>query len=183
MVTSSGQPFLQVCAKILNFVIFQTIQSLELRNCAKHNLLFTGGVDAVEVHANEFTFEESISTGEIERKVESPINKAQQFKSILQNRKNENNKKSFLSVYIGDSVGDLLCLLEADIGIVVSSSSSLRRVGSHFGVSFVPLFSGIVQKQKQHTEESSSSAWKGLSGTLYTVSSWAEIHSFALGWE
>ncbi|KAF8094701.1 hypothetical protein N665_0355s0014 [Sinapis alba] len=138
------------------------------------------GVDAVEVHANEFTFEESISTGEIERKVESPIDKAQQFKSILQNReKDEEDKeeKSVLTVYIGDSVGDLLCLLEADIGIVVASSSSLRRVGSHFGVSFVPLFSGIVQKQKQ--EET----WKGLSGTLYTVSSWAEIHSFALGWE
>ncbi|CAG7897489.1 unnamed protein product [Brassica rapa] len=134
------------------------------------------GVDAVEVHANEFTFEESISTGEIERKVESPIDKAQQFKSILQNRKKD-EEKSILTVYIGDSVGDLLCLLEADIGIVVASSSSLRRVGSHFGVSFVPLFSGIVQKQKQ--EET----WKGLSGTLYTVSSWAEIHSFALGWE
>ncbi|KAJ4881311.1 putative aminopyrimidine aminohydrolase [Raphanus sativus] len=133
------------------------------------------GVDAVEVHANEFTFEESISTGEIERKVESPIDKAQQFKSILENRKKED--KGILTVYIGDSVGDLLCLLEADIGIVVASSSSLRRVGSHFGVSFVPLFSGIVQKQKQ--EET----WKGLSGTLYTVSSWAEIHSFALGWE
>ncbi|AED93884.1 unnamed protein product [Arabidopsis thaliana] len=175
--------------------VFQKILKTENLNAELHVLSYcwcgdliraafsAGGVDAVEVHANEFTFEESISTGEIERKVESPINKAQQFKSILQNRKNENNKKSFLSVYIGDSVGDLLCLLEADIGIVVSSSSSLRRVGSHFGVSFVPLFSGIVQKQKQHTEESSSSAWKGLSGTLYTVSSWAEIHSFALGWE
>ncbi|CAH8312900.1 unnamed protein product [Eruca vesicaria subsp. sativa] len=141
------------------------------------------GVDAVEVHANEFTFEESISTGEIERKVESPIDKAQQFKSILQSRKKDEDEeeKSVLSVYIGDSVGDLLCLLEADIGIVVASSSSLRRVGSHFGVSFVPLFSGIVQKQKE--EEESAATWKGLSGTLYTVSSWAEIHSFALGWE
>lgn len=137
----------------------------------------------MEVHANEFTFEESISTGEIERKVESPIDKAQQFKSILQNVKDNKGKKNPLTVYIGDSVGDLLCLLEADIGIVVSSSSSLRRVGSHFGVSFVPLFSGIVEKQKQHTQEESTSTWKGLSGTLYTVSSWAEIHSFTLGWE
>ncbi|ESQ37641.1 hypothetical protein EUTSA_v10002337mg [Eutrema salsugineum] len=140
-------------------------------------------VDAVEVHANEFTFEESISTGEIERKVESPIDKAKQFKSIVQNRKDHDEKKSLVTVYIGDSVGDLLCLLEADIGIVVGSSSSLRRVGNHFGISFVPLFSGIVQKQKQHTQEESSPTWKGLSGTLYTVSSWAEIHSFALGWE
>lgn len=164
----------RMCApKSLYFVILlQTL--IMLKKIA--TFLFTGGVDAVEVHANEFTFEESISTGEIERKVESPIDKAQQFKSILQNRKKD-EEKSILTVYIGDSVGDLLCLLEADIGIVVASSSSLRRVGSHFGVSFVPLFSGIVQKQKQ--EET----WKGLSGTLYTVSSWAEIHSFALGWE
>lgn len=175
VVTSSEQPFLHVCVpKSLCFIIL-----LQTINYAKKNsnlFFFTGGVDAVEVHANEFTFEESISTGEIERKVESPIDKAQQFKSILQNRKKD-EEKSILTVYIGDSVGDLLCLLEADIGIVVASSSSLRRVGSHFGVSFVPLFSGIVQKQKQ--EET----WKGLSGTLYTVSSWAEIHSFALGWE
>ncbi|CAN8275486.1 unnamed protein product [Cochlearia groenlandica] len=139
------------------------------------------GVDAVEVHANEFTFEESISTGEIERRVESPTDKAKQFRSILQNKKEDDAKKSLMTVYIGDSVGDLLCLLEADIGIVVSSSSSLRRVGSHFGVSFVPLFSGIVEKQKQQNQE--DTAWKGLSGTLYTVSSWAEIHSFALGLE
>jgi len=89
-------------------------------------------------------------------------------------------KKKDLTVYIGDSVGDLLCLLEADVGIVLGSSSSLRRIGSHFGVSFIPLFPGVVKKQKECVEGSSSS-WKGLSGILYTVSSWAEIHDFILG--
>lgn len=77
-------------------------------------------------------------------------------------------------------MGDLLCLLEADIGIVIGSSSSLRQVGTQFGVSFVPLFPGLIEKQKKYIEKGSSS-WKGLSGILYTVSSWAEIHAFILG--
>ena len=78
-------------------------------------------------------------------------------------------------------MGDLLCLLEADIGIVIGSSSSLRRVGSQFGLSFLPLFPGLVKKQKEYTEGGSFD-WKGQSGILYTVSSWAEIHAFILGW-
>lgn len=137
----------------------------------------SGDLHTLHVHANEFSYEESISTGEIVRKVESPIDKVQAFGNILQNCGSDRKN---LIVYIGDSVGDLLCLLEADIGIVIGSSSSLRRVGSHFGVSFVPLFPGLVQKQKEIVNGSPSS-WTGLSGVLYTVSSWAEIHAFIVG--
>ncbi|KAL2482104.1 putative aminopyrimidine aminohydrolase [Forsythia ovata] len=136
----------------------------------------SGGLDIMNIHANEFNYEESSSTGEIVKRVESPIDKVQEFTNILQNC--DKDKKN-LTVYIGDSVGDLLCLLEADVGILIGSSSSLRRVGSHFGVSFVPLFPGVVEKQK-HVKNGSPS-WKGLSGVLYTVSSWAEIHAFILG--
>ncbi|PSR92802.1 Aminopyrimidine aminohydrolase [Actinidia chinensis var. chinensis] len=136
-----------------------------------------GGLNRLNVHANEFVYENSISTGEIVKKVESPIDKAQAFRDIL---KNSSTDKKDLTVYIGDSVGDLLCLLEADVGIVVGSSSSLRRVGNHFGVSFFPLFPGLVKKQRE-CGGGSSSSWKGLSGILYTVSSWAEIHAFILG--
>lgn len=135
------------------------------------------GLDALNVHANEFTYEESVSTGEIIDNVHSPLDKVQAFKDILHECSSD---KKNLTVYIGDSVGDLLCLLEADVGIVVGSSSSLRRVGMHFGVSFVPLFPGLVMKQKNCTEENSA-CWKGLSGTLYTVESWAEINAFILG--
>ncbi|GMP21878.1 hypothetical protein CsSME_00000121 [Camellia sinensis var. sinensis] len=137
----------------------------------------SGGLNVLKVHANEFVYENSISTGEIVKKVESPIDKVKAFSDIL---KNSSKEKKNLTVYIGDSVGDLLCLLEADVGIVHGSSTSLRRVGSHFGVSFVPLFPGVVKKQKGCAEGSTSS-WKGLSGILYTVSSWAEIHAFILG--
>ncbi|KAL3520600.1 hypothetical protein ACH5RR_018749 [Cinchona calisaya] len=136
-----------------------------------------GGLTVLNVHANEFTYQNSLSTGEIVEKVESPIDKLKAFSDILQN--SGNNRRN-LTVYVGDSVGDLLCLLEADVGIVLGSSSSLRRVGSHFGVTFVPLFPGVVQKQKGCVE-GNSSVWKGLSGILYTVSSWAEINAFILG--
>lgn len=120
----------------------------------------------------------SFCTGEIVRKMETPVDKVQAFNDILNN--SENDKKK-LTVYIGDSVGDLLCLLEADIGIVVGCSSSLRKIGSQFGVSFVPLFPELVKKQKGYCEPHSSN-WKSRSGILYTVSSWAEIHAFILGW-
>ncbi|KAJ8544117.1 hypothetical protein K7X08_028628 [Anisodus acutangulus] len=35
----------------------------------------SGGIDGLDVHANEFMFQESLSTGEIVKKVESPIDK------------------------------------------------------------------------------------------------------------
>ncbi|GMP68032.1 hypothetical protein CsSME_00027791 [Camellia sinensis var. sinensis] len=130
-----------------------------------HFTLLLGGLDVLNVHANEFVYENSISTGKIVKKVESPIDKLLAFSDIL---KNSSSDRKGLTVYIGDSVGDLLCLLEADVGILLGSSSSLRRVGSNFGVSFVPLFPGLVNKQKECVEGNSSS-WKGLSGILYTV--------------
>ncbi|KAD6120051.1 hypothetical protein R6Q59_026079 [Mikania micrantha] len=127
------------------------------------------------IHSNELLFTESISTGEILKKVQSPIEKLQTFSHICENSNNGSN----LSVYIGGSVEDLLCLLKADIGIVISPSANIKKLGGLFGFSFVPLFSGLVKKQRELIED--GSCWKGLSGTLYTVSSWAEIHAFILG--
>ncbi|KAJ4842667.1 beta ketoadipyl CoA thiolase, th2 [Turnera subulata] len=157
-----------------------TVHVLSYCWCADliRSALKSGGLDALNIHANEFTFDESISTGEIVKNMESPLDKIQAFNDIL---KNSNNGKKKLTVYIGDSIGDLLCLLQADIGIVIGSSTSLRRLGSQFGVSFVPLYPGLVKKQKGIIG-GSSPTWEGQSGTLYTVSSWAEVHAFILGW-
>ncbi|KAM0028272.1 putative thiaminase-2/PQQC, hem oxygenase-like, multi-helical, HAD superfamily [Helianthus debilis subsp. tardiflorus] len=129
------------------------------------------------VHSNELLFSESISTGEILKKVQSPIEKLQTFDNICNN---SNNNGPNVSVYIGGSVEDLLCLLKADIGIVISPSANIKKLGGLFGFTFVPLFSGLVKKQIELIEDGSP-CWKGLSGTLYTVSSWAEIHAFILG--
>ncbi|KAI3995766.1 hypothetical protein MKX01_007245 [Papaver californicum] len=140
-----------------------------------------GGLDTLlDIQANEFAYEDGVSTGEILRAVQSPIDKVEYFKQIFQQSESENGKLN-VTVYIGDSVGDLLCLLEADIGIVIGSSESLRKVGSQYGVNFVPLFPGVVNKQKEFVKSNLSSGWEGLSGVLYTACSWAEIHALILG--
>jgi thiaminase len=132
------------------------------------------------VHSNELVYEEGlITTGDIERKVESPIEKLQAFDDIILENQARTGQ-SQLTIFIGGSVGDLLSLLKADIGIAICPSPSLKKVGDKFGISFVPLFSGLVKKQQEFGTGSSSN-WKGLSGTLYTVTSWAEIHAFILG--
>ncbi|CAN6460521.1 unnamed protein product [Victoria cruziana] len=137
----------------------------------------SGGLEALNVHSNEFVYDHSISTGEIVRKMESPIDKVHVFKDIL---KNYGGDAMCLSVYIGDSVGDLLCLIEADVGIVIGSSPSLRKVGTRFGVTFVPLFTGVVKKQKESVERGFMNL-KWQKGVLYTASSWTEIRAFILG--
>ena len=135
-----------------------------------------GCLNELTIHSNEFNFEGSISTGEIDIKLQSPLDKVEAFTNVL----NQSSNEKHLSVYIGDSVGDLLCLLKADIGIVFGSRASLRKVGNQFGVSFVPLYPGVVAKQRQLTGEGSS-GWRGLSGILYTSSDWSEIRAFILG--
>ncbi|XP_031104797.1 bifunctional TH2 protein, mitochondrial-like [Ipomoea triloba] len=129
----------------------------------------SGGLnDKLKVRANELEFKGSFCTGEIVKKVESPFDKLQE---LLAKRRCAGDRK-ILDVYIGDSVGDLVCLLAASVGIVVGSNSSLRRVGAHFGVRFIPLFRGVVDQQKEREVGS---------GILYTASSWAEIHAFVIG--
>ncbi|GLT75024.1 hypothetical protein SLA2020_467790 [Shorea laevis] len=142
-------------------------------------VFLSAGVDVLNVHANELVLEESISTGELVRKMESPIDKLEAFKNILKDR--ISGKKN-LTVYIGDTMGDLLCLLEADIGIVIASSPSIKRLGKRYGISFVPLYRALVKKQNGDVEGSFSNCKGRHSGVLYTVQYWDEIHAFILGW-
>ena len=120
----------------------------------------------MNIHSNEFPYK-------IFRKVETPFDKHAIFMRIQRDNTRANKD---LYVYIGQGMADLLCLLEADIGIVFGSSVSLREVGKHYGVEFVQLYHGLVKKIKALDQD-----WKPRSGILYTVDSWAEIEAFILG--
>lgn len=136
-----------------------------------------GNLHVQSVSSNELLYDGLTTTGDMLKKVESPMEKLRAFNDIC---KGSSNKDEKLSVYIGGSVGDLLCLLEADVGIVISPSKNLKRLGNQFGITFVPLFSDVVKKQRELVQ-GGSHCWKGQSGILYTVSSWTEIHAFILG--
>lgn len=133
----------------------------------------------LSVHSNDLVYEESISTGNMITNMQSPTDKLRSFNNIITNSKTKGGVKPS-TIYIGGSVGDLLCLLEADIGIVIGSSASLTRLANHFGVSFIPLFSGLVSKQGELSESGTLNR-EGLSRVLYTVSNWDEIYAFVLG--
>ena len=110
--------------------------------------------------------------------VESSIDKLEAFIDILKRNDNQGNN---LSLCIGDSVGDLLCLLKSDIGGIVNGSyEELLKVGQHFLVSFVPLFKGLIDKQREYKKQVSLSSWKPNPGVIYTFTYWAEIEAFIL---
>ncbi|KAK4782231.1 hypothetical protein SAY86_016333 [Trapa natans] len=69
----------------------------------------------------------------------------------------------------------------ADIGIVFANcSSSLRTIASKLKISLVPLFPGLVQKQKEQGHSHGGYFSNQEKGILYTVSNWTEIHAFIM---
>ncbi|KAK4754755.1 hypothetical protein SAY87_008512 [Trapa incisa] len=109
--------------------------------------------------------------------VESSHDKLRLFESIL--HKTPTTKKKNRTVYVGHGMGDLLCLLKADIGIVHNDcSTTLKMVAQKLKITLVPLFPGLVEKQKEHRSRLAGSG-DHLSnsgrGILYTAESWSEI--------
>ncbi|KAI3994171.1 hypothetical protein MKX01_012428 [Papaver californicum] len=78
------------------------------------------------------------------------------FNGAIQKYEREHGKPH-VTVYIGYSVEDLLCLLKADIGIVFRSDQCIIDVGGWFGVKFICLFEGTVAKQREFFESAYSS--------------------------
>ncbi|GMN69740.1 hypothetical protein TIFTF001_038781 [Ficus carica] len=135
---------------------------------------FSSDLDVLNVHSNELTY---VTTGEIFKTVQSPMEKLQSFIDVRWGPKSE---REHLTVCIGSDVGDFLCLLEADIGIVINASARMRKLAFQFGVKLIPLFPTLVKKQKEIVTDSSFN-WKSVLGILFMVSSWAEIEAFIFG--
>ncbi|PON36364.1 HAD-like domain containing protein [Trema orientale] len=101
------------------------------------------------------------------------------YEAVLKRENSGSSEGQHLNVCIGSGVGDLLCLVEADIGIVFGSDKDLRELGKKFGVSFVSLFLGTVTNQMGLDDWK----WRPRSGKLYEVHSWGEIQAFIVGYK
>ncbi|XP_026408236.1 bifunctional TH2 protein, mitochondrial-like [Papaver somniferum] len=159
--------------------------SLVVMSCWSGDLTrsaLSGGLDMLKVDGNEFSYGDGIFTGEVTRQAHQSVTaKLKYFEDMVQENASERGVGA-RTVFVGGSVSDLLCLLTADIGIVFGSNKSLIKVGKHFGITFVPLCAGVVQEQKKRFKTGNPIVWTGgLSGTLYTITSWIEIHAFILG--
>ena len=85
-------------------------------------------------------------------------------------------------VMIGDSLGDLSCLLEADIGVVMHPSATFRRVCAQYGVALKDLmqYNGkedLMQYNGKERVQHSEMAEK----VLYVCEDWSEV-SAVLSW-
>ncbi|KAL2653394.1 hypothetical protein R1flu_021522 [Riccia fluitans] len=173
-------PFYQGCEQLLT-AVSKLKQSLEfhiLSVCWSRTLiqssLSSKGLQFTNIHSNELG-----SDGRIDRRIESALDKEHVFKEILGQGKQKTADS--LSIYVGDSVTDLLCLMKADIGIVIGQSSTLDRMAANFGIKMLPLYTGLLQREQQRSSSDGRNLWSKFEGVLYRVCSWNELNAFLLG--
>lgn len=85
-------------------------------------------------------------------------------------------------VMIGDSLGDLSCLLEADIGVVMHPSATFRRVCAQYGVALKDLmqYNGKEDLMQYNAKERVQHSEK-VEKVLYVCEDWSEV-SAVLSW-
>lgn len=75
-----------------------------------------------------------------------------------------------LCVYVGDSMTDLMALLEADVGILVGKNRHVLETIKVFGLDFQPITKAVNETEHLGIDK------KG--NKLFYVNSWSEIHAF-----
>ena len=109
--------------------------------------------------------------------METALDKQRHFVQILDHvngsKSTDPDHQRVHSVFIGDSLTDLLCLLRADVGIVLGDSSTLKQV---YGEKMNSLFRKALVLEQGHMHHGQE-----LSGHVFTVSSWYEVEAFLLG--
>nr|XP_004309100.2 PREDICTED: uncharacterized protein LOC101303867 [Fragaria vesca subsp. vesca] len=135
-------------------------------------------LEQVAVHGNELCFEQSSCTGDFQIKVHSAMDKVRIFLDNVE-------RECGLTIYVGESLNDLLAMMKADIGIIINPNSRLLTVAPQFGIECVPLYLGLLNKLKlaktSEQEEGGQSIWREDSGVLYTVNKWEQLYIFLFG--
>jgi len=137
------------------------------------------------VSSNDLVFDESgVSTGEIAMKVSGSFGKHQHFIKLAAAAREavdgpEKSSRS-ITVYVGDSVTDLLAMLDADVGIVVGDSDTFEKVARAFGIPIRPLASAY-EALHENGEVLDQGVPDPARQCVYRVSQWAEIDVFLFG--
>ena len=123
------------------------------------------------------------SSGEIAVEVSGSFGKHQRFLALEAAARDafaNSDPSRSISIYIGDSVTDMLAMLDADVGIVVGDSDTFTKAASAFGIAVRPLASaygavdGAEVLRRQGAPDSTGQC-------VYRVSQWAEIEVFLFG--
>ncbi|TMW63620.1 hypothetical protein Poli38472_002561 [Pythium oligandrum] len=128
-----------------------------------------GCLQHLQIVSNDLDVETTgVTSGSITLRMQSPSDKATWVRKMQA-------QKGRPTVYIGDSTNDLLALLEADVGIIVTKElrGTLKWVCQRFGIDVVSItecgsFQECTMRANKHTRENSRML-------LFTASDWSQI--------
>ncbi|KAL4109437.1 hypothetical protein PRIC1_001137 [Phytophthora ramorum] len=175
IVAAAGQVELRAdCVETLGTVDEWKVISANWSEELVRSVLQSAGVEiqATQIIANDLkTDERGVSTGEIGVKVQTPVDKA---RWVTELRETSGEKKV---VYVGDSANDLLALLEADVGVWLtsdaasSSSRLLQRLVDNYGIDVHPLTS------YESFVECATQRGAGDRPVLFTTTDWSQLRT------
>lgn len=128
-----------------------------------------GHLRHLKIFANSFPVEGELSSGIIGKKLRSAFDKEIIFQDLVGSRCLDSSDG--ISVFVGDSIGDILALLKSDVGIVIGKSHTLRKVAKSFGIKLLPL-QEIKKMTRNGCHEQAVPIQKGV---LFEAPSWNEI--------
>lgn len=133
----------------------------------------------MQVSTNDLVYnEQGVATGEIAIDISGASGKREYFVDLVARAKGVANEQGHpqrnLSVYVGDSLTDLLAMLDADVAVLVGESTSFIRVAKAFGIPIRPLASVYGTSGSDSEQEMGGKC-------IYRVSHWAEIDVFLFG--
>lgn len=140
------------------------------------------------ISSNDLVYDKSgVSSGEIKVQVSGSFGKHERFLTLeaaaRETFANSEHSSRSLSIYVGDSVTDLLAMLDADVGIVVGDSGIFEETASAFGLTVRPLASAYEALHGMEGVRKPGAPDRITGQCVYRVSQWAEIEVFLFGVE
>ncbi|KAE8907326.1 hypothetical protein PF010_g1636 [Phytophthora fragariae] len=118
--------------------------------------------------------EHGVATGEIDLKVQSPVDKARRVAEL----RSSHGETQQTLVFVGDSATDLLAMLEADVGVwldsdaTLSSSKLLQQLVRCYGIDIHPLTSyNYLLECAQHRRADSRRP------VIFTATEWSQLRT------
>lgn len=116
------------------------------------------------IYANHILGNDGLANGLVGKEMISSFDKLKIVQQILA-------KDKGVSVFVGDSITDLLGLLEADIGIIIGDSKTILKTADTFGINVEPIAEILKPKELDFSCGRASNRTR----VLYITKDWYQI--------
>ena len=118
------------------------------------------------IYANTLLDDNGLSSGLVGREYISSFDKLKLVRRLIESEAGHGK----VTIFVGDSITDLLSMLEADIGIIIGNSNTLLSLARICGIKVSPLSSILLHTEEYVTCNSDKPK------VLYTAEDWYQIN-------